>query len=78
VAPRGDLLAALSPVVVLLNNVEIEPSFAGLVPVSGLAAEVGLYQVDVTIPLATPPGIDLPLLLRQSGGDSNTVFVAVQ
>jgi uncharacterized protein (TIGR03437 family) len=65
--------AVETPVTVILNNVEIEPSFAGLVP-----GEVGIYQVIVTIPLATPPGIDLPLSLRQAGGDSNTVFVAVQ
>jgi len=89
VAPRGTQFAAQNPVTVILNNVEIQPTFAGLAPVSeppliaqqsgsGLAAEVGLYQVDVTIPLGMPPGIDLPVSLRQAGGDSNTVFVAVQ
>jgi hypothetical protein len=34
--------------------------------------------VNLAIPAATPPGVDVPLFLRQSGGDSNTVFVAVQ
>jgi uncharacterized protein (TIGR03437 family) len=53
--------------------VEIDPVFAGLVP-----ADVGLYAVTLTVPLATPPGIDLPVFLRQPGGDSNTVFIAIQ
>jgi len=48
-------------------------AFAGLVP-----DQIGLYQVKLTIPVATPPGIDLPVLLRQAGSDSNTAFVAVQ
>jgi uncharacterized protein (TIGR03437 family) len=73
VAPQGDGFAAQAPVTVVLNKVEIEPAFAGLVP-----GEIGLYQVKLTIPVATPPGIDLPVLLRQAGGDSNTAFVAVQ
>jgi len=64
---------AQEPVTVILNKVEIQPTFAGLSP-----PEVGLYKITVTIPMATPPGIDLPLLLRQAGGDSNTVFVAIQ
>jgi len=65
--------AAQAPVTVLLNKVEIQPSFAGL-----SAADAGLYLVTVTVPASMPPGIDLPLLLRQPGGDSNTAFLAVQ
>jgi uncharacterized protein (TIGR03437 family) len=53
--------------------VSIDPADAVLTP-----AFIGLYQVDLSVPAATPPGIDLPLLLRQPGGDSNTVFVAIQ
>jgi len=73
VSPQGDLFAAQAPLTVVLNKVEIQPTFAGLVP-----TEIALYQVKLTIPEATPPGIDLPVLLRQAGGDSNTAFVAVQ
>src|SRR5262249_42838546 len=73
VSPQGDEFAAQAPLTVFLNKVEIQPTFAGRVP-----AEIGLYQVKLTIPLATPPGIDLPVLLRQASGDSNTAFVAVQ
>jgi uncharacterized protein (TIGR03437 family) len=64
---------AQTPVSVILNGVEIDPMFAGQVP-----GYIGLYQVALPVPLATPPGIDLPMFLRQPGGDSNTVFIAVQ
>lgn len=64
---------ALAPVSGNLNNTLIPAAFAGLTP-----GFIGLYQVNLPVPAATPPGIDLPLLLRQPGGDSNTVFVAVQ
>ncbi len=57
----------------VLNGVPMPAAFAG--PTPGF---VGLYQVNLPIPVATPPGIDLPFLLRQSGGDSNTVNVAIQ
>jgi len=62
-----------TPVSGVLNGVPIDAMFAGLTP-----GFIGLYQVDLLVPPATPPGIDLPLLLRQPGGDSNTVFVAIQ
>jgi uncharacterized protein (TIGR03437 family) len=64
---------AQTPVSVILNGMSIDPVDAVLTP-----AFIGLYQVDLPIPAATPPGIDLPLLLRQPDGDSNTVFVAIQ
>ena len=62
-----------TPVSGILNGAPIDAMFAGLTP-----GFIGLYQVDLLVPPATPPGIDLPLLLRQPGGDSNTVFVAIQ
>lgn len=69
----GAIFATQTPVTVILNKVEIQPTFAGL-----NTENIGLYQVNVTVPAALPPGIDLPLILRQAGGDSNTVFVAIQ
>ena len=62
-----------TPVSGILNGAPIDAMFAGLTP-----GFIGLYQADLQVPPATPPGIDLPLLLRQPGGDSNTVFVAIQ
>jgi uncharacterized protein (TIGR03437 family) len=64
---------AISPVTAILNNIQMQPSSAG-----STAGSPGVYQVTLLIPVATPPGIDLPLLLQQPGGNSNTVFVAVQ
>jgi len=72
-AVTGASSATQTPVSVLLNGSVLQPGFAGLT-----AGFVGLYQVDVVSPPATPPGIDVPLLLRQAVGDSNTVFVAIQ
>jgi uncharacterized protein (TIGR03437 family) len=64
---------AQTPVSGILNGIPIDAMFAGLTP-----GYIGLYQVDLAVPPATPPGIDVPLLLRQPGSDSNTVFVAIQ
>ncbi len=58
---------------VVLNGAELQPIFAGM-----SSGYIGLYQVNFLVPATAPPGIDLPLLLRQPGGDSNTVFVAIQ
>ena len=69
----GSPASAVSPVSVVLSNMSLTPVFAGATP--GL---IGLYQVNLPVPETAPPGIDLPLALRQSGGDSNTVFVAIQ
>ena len=73
VSDGGAVFATQVPVTVILNKVEVQPTFAGL-----STGDVGLYQVNVTVPAGMPPGIDLPLILRQAGGDSNTVFVAIQ
>ena len=73
VARQGSLQAASMPVSVLLGETSVRPSFAGLTP-----GFVGLYQVNVQIPGATPPTLELPLTLQQGGVSSNTVLVAVQ
>ena len=47
--------------------------FAGLAP-----GYVGLYQVNVPIPAAAPPGLGISLTLKEGGQVSNTVIVALQ
>ena len=47
--------------------------FAGLAP-----GFVGLYQVNVQIPVGVTPGPAVPLVLSQSGVPSNTVTLAVK
>jgi uncharacterized protein (TIGR03437 family) len=60
-------------VTVLLNTTELPVSFAGLAP-----GFIGLYQVNVTIPAATPPGLGIPLALKAGGQTGNSVLVALQ
>ncbi|OGT77375.1 MAG: hypothetical protein A3I78_11150 [Gammaproteobacteria bacterium RIFCSPLOWO2_02_FULL_56_15] len=48
-------------------------SFSGLAP-----GFVGLYQVNVQVPLTAPTGNAVPLVLTSGGAPSNTVTVAIQ
>jgi uncharacterized protein (TIGR03437 family) len=73
VAPQGNQSVVTTPVSVVLAGDPITPTFAGL-----SAGLIGVYQVNVTIPVNTPPGLDLPLLLRQGNVDGNTVSLSVQ
>jgi uncharacterized protein (TIGR03437 family) len=57
----------------VIGGVEVPAGFAGLTP-----GFVGLYQVNVAIPQSLPPGLSLPLYLKQGSALSNTVSVAVQ
>jgi uncharacterized protein (TIGR03437 family) len=73
VTPTGGLSATAAPVTVMLNGVELSSAYAGLTP-----GYSGLYQVNVAIPTTFPPGLGLPLSLKQGGKVSNAVQVAVQ
>jgi uncharacterized protein (TIGR03437 family) len=69
--------SGLSPVKtalsVFLSGTQLIPSFAGLTP-----GALGLYQVNVVVPPALPPGLSLPLYLKQGAASSLPVTVAVQ
>ena len=73
VTQSGQLSRTNTPVTVVLNGTELATSFAGLAP-----GFIGLYQVNVTIPAGTPPGLALPLTLKVGGQQSNSVLVALQ
>ena len=73
VVASGALFRTQAAVTGILNGVEIRPTFAGWTPGSD-----GVYQVNLPVPAAAPPGLDLTLLLRQFDRDSNTVLVAIQ
>ena len=73
VVDQGNLKVAQTPVTVALQGLPLTPSFAGLAP-----GYIGLYQINVTIPVGTPPGSNLSLALRQGNATSNPVEVAVQ
>jgi uncharacterized protein (TIGR03437 family) len=73
VARQGQLWVTTAPVTVLVNGQELPADFAGLAP-----GYVGLYQVNVAIPAATPPGLGISLTLKEGGQTGNTVVVALQ
>ncbi|MSV27773.1 MAG: hypothetical protein EXQ52_03385 [Bryobacterales bacterium] len=70
---QGNVSVARNRVTALLNGQEFPVAFAGLTP-----GFIGLYQVNLALPQTAPPGLDLPLAIRQAGVDSNTVLVSVQ
>jgi uncharacterized protein (TIGR03437 family) len=49
------------------------PSFVGMAP-----GFVGLFQINVTVPLEAPTNLRTPLNLEYPGGLSNTVEIAVE
>ncbi|MGI8744243.1 MAG: hypothetical protein ACR2NN_17045 [Bryobacteraceae bacterium] len=65
--------AAQTPVKVLLQGAELTPAFAGLAP-----GFIGLYQINVLVPLATAPGLNVLLTLRQDQATSNPIQVSLQ
>ncbi len=46
-------------------------SYAGLVP-----GEVGVYQINATVPFKVPQGLNIPLVIDQ-GGSATTLGVRV-
>jgi uncharacterized protein (TIGR03437 family) len=62
-----------APVTVLLNDIAVPASYAGLAP-----GYVGLYQVNVQIPADAPTGGAVTLAVSVGGITSNTVTIAVQ
>jgi uncharacterized protein (TIGR03437 family) len=73
VTPSGAVNIAQTPVTAVIGTTETPTAFAGLTP-----GFIGLYQANVVVPASLPPGLALPLNLKQSGAVSNTVSVAVQ
>ena len=73
VSPKGNLMEADVPVRAFIGETEVPVEFAGLTP-----GFVGLYQVNVTIPVQTPPGLSLAFTVEQGNSTSNTVEVAIQ
>lgn len=59
-------------VTVVIRNQELRANYAGAVP-----GFPGLYQVNLTIPAAFPPGLMSPLKLRQSRTESEAVEISI-
>jgi len=72
-AGQGGLFNTSAMVTAVVNGVELPVTYAGLTP--GFA---GLYQVNVPIPAATPPGSGILLTLKEGGQISNSVNISLQ
>ncbi len=70
---QGALDLANVAALVILSGSQLKPTFAGLAP-----GFPGLYQVNVSIPLAAPPGLGQAVSIVQLGTSSNSVEVAIQ
>jgi uncharacterized protein (TIGR03437 family) len=58
---------------VTMGNIPANVNFSGLAP-----GFVGLYQVNVQVPLNSPTGVAVPLVLTSGGVSSNAVTIAIQ
>jgi uncharacterized protein (TIGR03437 family) len=71
-APADPLPSAVIPAQVTLGGTPLNVDYAGLVP-----GEVGVYQINATVPGILPQqGLDIPLVISQ-GGSSTTLSVRV-
>jgi uncharacterized protein (TIGR03437 family) len=62
-APGSPLSSALAVTTVTLGGMNLPVIYAGLAP-----GEVGVYQINVSVPGSTPTGISLPLTINQGAG----------
>ncbi len=70
-APTDPLATAIVQPDVTLGGVHLPLYFAGLSP-----GQVGVYQIDVSIPANTPTGLTIPLTINQ-GGQATTINIRV-
>ena len=73
VVPQGNLTRTERPVSARINGLEVPIGYSGLAP-----GYIGLYQVNVTLPLDMPPGLFQTMELRQGGVAANPLSVAIQ
>jgi uncharacterized protein (TIGR03437 family) len=70
-APSDPLPSAVIPPSVTLGDTQLDIQYAGLVP-----GQVGVYQINATVPAGAPQGMEIPLTVTQ-GGSSTTLSVRV-
>jgi uncharacterized protein (TIGR03437 family) len=72
-APLSTLSYAAAPVTVTFGNVTVAAGFAGLTP-----GEIGLYQINTTIPAGVPTGNQVPVTIAAGGAASSAqVYMAI-
>jgi uncharacterized protein (TIGR03437 family) len=62
-SPQSPLASADVAPIVTLGGVALNVLYAGLSP-----NEVGVYQINATVPTGIPPGLSIPLTINQGGG----------
>ena len=67
----GTSLTTATPTV-MIGGVQATVSYSGLAP-----GEVGLYQINVTVPAGVPTGNAVPVVVTIGSGISNTVTMAI-
>ena len=72
-APAGPSSVTIATPTVTIGGTVVPTSFSGLAP-----GFVGLYQVNVQVPVSAIPGDAVPIVLSIGGVASNTVTIAVQ
>jgi uncharacterized protein (TIGR03437 family) len=72
-ALANPLSPTIAPATVTIGGLPVTVTFSGLSP-----GFVGLYQVNVQVPLNVPTGNAVPVVLSVGGSASNTVTIAVQ
>jgi len=71
-APSSPLSWTASAPVITLGGAALSVSYAGLAP-----GEVGVYQVNATVPAGVPLGLSVPLAISQGGAAAATLNVRV-
>ena len=69
--PSNPLAYSVVQPVLTLGGAGLGVDYAGLAP-----GEVGVYQINATVPSNAPQGLNIPLTISQ-GGNSQTVYVRV-
>jgi uncharacterized protein (TIGR03437 family) len=65
-APSSPLAEATAQPAVTLGGAGLNVSYAGLV-----AGEVGVYQINASVPFGVPQGMSIPLVISQGGATTS-------
>jgi uncharacterized protein (TIGR03437 family) len=72
-ASSTTLSQATANVSVTFGNVTVPAAFAGLTP-----GEIGLYQINTTIPAGAPTGNQVPVTISASGASTSAqIYMAI-
>ncbi len=73
VVAQGNLTRTVRPVAATIGGLEVPVGYSGLAP-----GYIGLYQLNLTLPVDMPPGLFQTLELRQGGVTVGPLTVSIQ